>query len=83
VKKPVFILQVPKANENLTSSPVKKPESILRVPKVHDEVTSPPPVTVVGIETAINMEDLDEQPLVLHSSARFCCRMMTFRIVVF
>ena len=73
VKKPVSILRVPKANDKLTSPPVKKPESILRVPKANDKVTSPPPVTAVvsnGTETAINMEDLDEQPPVPHSSAR-------------
>ena len=56
---------------DVASPPVKKPTSILRVSKANSKVTSPPPVPAIvsnGTETAINMEDLDEQPP--HSSAK-------------
>ena len=58
---------------DVASPPVKKPTSILRVSKANSKVTSPPPVPAVvssGTETAINMEDLDEQPPVPRSSAK-------------
>ena len=58
---------------DVASPPVKKPTSILRVLKANRKVTSPPPVPAVvstGTETAINMEDLDEQPPVPCSSAK-------------
>ena len=58
---------------DVASPPVKKPTSILRVSKANCKVTSPPPVPAVVsnvTETAINMEDLDEQPPVQRSSGK-------------
>ena len=60
---------------DVANPPVKKPTSILRVSKANSKVTSPPPVPAVvsnGTETAINMEDLDEQPDLLANVNILC-----------